>query len=114
MRSIVTLLMIIGACAAVGCGKDEPAETPEEKAQKLVRQTLDATSSTQAGSGPMVEVAADGTRFDPPVQGDQLPPGTWYCDLGTVHYARRDRGSGTCPECGMTLTQRTALPTGAQ
>lgn len=68
----------------------EPAEAPESGA-----------SDAPSGDGP-VEVAADGTKFDPPVKKDQIPAGAWFCDMGTVHYAQTDAGE-KCPLCGMKL-----------
>lgn len=53
-----------------------------------------------------VEVADDGTRFEPPVHPEQLPAGVWFCDMGTVHYARHHKGDGKCPVCGMMLEQK--------
>ncbi len=52
----------------------------------------------------LVEVAADGTHFDPPVEGAQIPAGVWICDMNTVHYASQNEGDGRCPVCGMHLT----------
>lgn len=55
-------------------------------------------------TGP-VEVSATGTNFDPPVAKDRIPEGAWFCDMGTVHYARMEEGDGRCPRCGMRLVQ---------
>ncbi len=52
-----------------------------------------------------IEVPAGGIEIDPPLKIAQLPPGVWYCDMGTTHYARPGEGDGTCPVCGMTLIQ---------
>ncbi len=52
---------------------------------------------------PTVEVSAEGNEFDPPVQVAQLPSDVWYCDMGTVHYARAEEGDGVCPLCEMKL-----------
>jgi hypothetical protein len=51
-----------------------------------------------------VGVSAEGTQVDPAVPTDQIPPGAWMCDMGTAHYAAKEAGS--CPVCGMTLTQK--------
>jgi hypothetical protein len=32
--------------------------------------------------------------------------------MGTVHYARMEKGDGTCPVCHMKLTQKTGESTG--
>ena len=57
---------------------------------------------------PKVEVSAEGAEFDPPVQAEQLPDDVWYCDMGTVHYARGEEGDGTCPLCNMKLKHKPA------
>lgn len=63
----------------------------------------------EAGSGeaalPLVEVAAEGSRFDPAVEKAQVPAGNWICDMGTVHYAQPEVGDGTCPICNMQLVE---------
>ena len=55
---------------------------------------------------PMVVVAAAGTKFAPPVKPAQIPAGAWYCDMGTVEFARTEPGDGRCPTCGMKLKQK--------
>lgn len=55
--------------------------------------------------GGMVEVSAEGTRFDPAVEKSMVPTGTWICDMGTVHYASTEHGDGRCPVCGMRLVE---------
>jgi hypothetical protein len=59
----------------------------------------------------MVEVPKDGKEFNPPVKPEQIPAGAFYCDMGTVEYARLDKGDGKCPVCGMMLKQK---PGGAE
>ncbi|MEQ9077687.1 MAG: hypothetical protein RLP09_27745 [Sandaracinaceae bacterium] len=57
-----------------------------------------------------MQLEADGSRFDPAIQAEQVPDGAWYCDMGTVHYAAPTQGDGSCPICGMRLVQRGAAP----
>ena len=64
-----------------------------------------AQSDPADGADP-VEIAADGTRFDPAITVEQVPAGAWMCDMGTVHYASLEQGDGDCPVCGMRLTER--------
>lgn len=68
----------------------------------------DAVVPEEVGAGPVavefVEVAADGTQFDPPVQKAQIRDGIWICDMNTVHFASQEEGDGRCPVCGMHLT----------
>jgi len=61
----------------------------------------------EAPSGP-IELTAEGTNLNPPVQVAQIPDGGWYCDMGTVHYARADKGDGKCPRCNMDLVHKGA------
>lgn len=64
-----------------------------------------AGGGAAAAGGPMVEVSAEGTSYDPPVAKSQVPTGSWICDMGTVHYARSEQGDGRCPLCGMNLVE---------
>lgn len=73
---------------------DEGAEADDEGAE------ADDDAEAQLEK---VEVAADGTEFDPPVEKEQIPEGAWICDMGTVHYAQKEEGDATCPLCNMDL-----------
>lgn len=55
-----------------------------------------------------VEVAENGTRFDPPEAKENMPDGAWICDMGTVHFASVSAGDGKCPICGMSLKEHSA------
>lgn len=79
---------------------------------------IDATLQIQGGPTMMsamhaqpedhspVEVTAEGTEFDPPISPARIPDGAWYCDMGTTHWAQAEKGDGTCPVCGMFLTEK--------
>jgi hypothetical protein len=54
----------------------------------------------------VVEVPAEGKKFEPPVRVQQLPTGAWYCDMGTVHWAQMNQGNHMCPFCKMDLKQK--------
>jgi hypothetical protein len=102
-----TLILVALACMVLpACKPEQRGPTPEEIAAEKVSQALRAGSGEGGAPAPQVAVAAEGSRFDPPVRVEQLPAGVWYCDLGTVHYARPDEGDGRCPVCGMTLSHR--------
>ncbi len=95
---------LIGACKQ---GGDSTAPTPTAKAE-AVQATTEAKTDVEAKSdkaGGKVTVTAEGTKFDPPVSKDKLPPGAWVCDMGTVHFARSEKGDGKCGVCGMNLTR---------
>ena len=90
-------LVIVTSLALWSCGAAEPP-TPEPE---TAAPTTDVATEVEL---PMVEVAAEGTEFDPPVEVSQLPDGVWYCDMGTVHYASLQPGE--CPLCGMDLVHK--------
>lgn len=103
----VALVLALTTLVLIGCGAKEPAgPTPDEIAAQKVQQAMEAGQMEPGAPVEIVEVADDGTVFDPPVQVDQIPDGAWYCDMGTVHYARMTEGDGRCAECGMTLTHK--------
>jgi glucose/arabinose dehydrogenase len=101
MKTIATALLIaLLAIGLVACDS-KPTETtaaPEATAPS-------AESAPTAPDEPAkVEVSAEGTTFKPPVQKAQLPDNVYYCDMGTVHYARSEKGDNKCPLCNMFLT----------
>ncbi len=103
-----TQLILSGLTAALlltvaGCNK---AEAPAAEAE-AAKPAAPAAEKAPAAPG-KVEVSAEGTNFDPPVQKAQLPEGVWYCDMGTVHYARTVEGDKTCPRCKMKLVHNAA------
>jgi hypothetical protein len=106
MKQLVlgALVLTLGSLL-LGCGEKQEVQRPEERAQELVSQALEAGKGPKSG-GEMVEVTAEGNKYEPPVQISQIPAGAWYCDMGTVHYARKDEGDGRCTVCGMTLTKK--------
>ena len=57
-----------------------------------------------------VTVTAAGGKIAPPARKSDIPDGAWICDMGTVHYARAEKGDGKCPLCGMNLVQHKAAP----
>lgn len=69
--------------ASIGCSKDEG----------------------KGKSAKMVVVSAEGGKIDPAVPKSRVPHGAWMCDMGTVHYARSEKGDGVCPLCGMLLVE---------
>ena len=107
MKNVMYILLSVALVATLGCGASE-APAPDTTADATVTDTAVTTPDVPA-EPVMVEVAAEGTAFDPPVEVAQLPDGAWYCDMGTVHYARMDQGDGKCAECGMDLVQKVAV-----
>lgn len=102
---VLPILMILGLIFSVmACGQQATEETTQ--ATEPVVEPAPPELAEEALEP--VEVTAEGTTFDPPVEVAQLPDGAWYCDMGTVHYARMDEGDGRCPTCDMDLVQKVA------
>ena len=116
---IALTLAVTLAIGAAGCEKEAPAEAriatePSAEAplaEAPLAEAPLAEAAPEAGGEigdaavAAVTVAPAGSRFDPAIAPEQLPEGTWYCDMGTVHYARGEKGDGNCAECGMALKQ---------
>ncbi len=100
--------LLVGACEKPAT---EPTATEPTTAEPAAAEPVKAAESG-ASDAPaalaMVTVTAEGSKFDPPVKPEQIPDGAWYCDMGTVEYARLEKGDGKCPECGMFLKQKGA------
>ncbi len=79
---------------------------PAAKAPAAAVATL-----AQAGEG-LIALTAEGGKLDPPVAKARIPAGAWFCDMGTVHFARSEKGDGTCPLCHMALVQQGAALAG--
>jgi hypothetical protein len=83
----------------IGCAGEQTEKAAEEPAPETEAETAVETA--------VVEVAPTGTEFEPAIEVDRLPPGVWYCDMGTTHYARGEKSEDPCPVCGMTLVEKT-------
>ncbi len=97
MKNLLVLSVLI-ACATMiaGCAAKAPEETV----------TPEVAAIPEAAEIIMVEVPAEGANYDPAVAIEQIPEGSWYCDMGTVHYARAEKGDGECARCQMSLVQK--------
>jgi Cu(I)/Ag(I) efflux system membrane fusion protein len=52
------------------------------------------------------DIPQGGKKFDPPVPVDTVSDTMWICDMGgKTHWVQHEKGDGTCPICGMHLTQ---------
>lgn len=107
-RLVPTALVLVFALAAplVACDSNRSSE------EAGGGQSATPTAPAAPADLPMVEVSAEGTTFDPPVQPAQIPDGAWYCDMGTVHYASMSQGDGRCPLCHMHLVHKGAEGSG--
>jgi len=106
----VTMACVLGVLAmvAAGCGGGTEQAPPAGEVQVSAPVAEPEPVAEETAVLPMVEVSAEGSEFEPPVEVSQLPDGVWYCDMGTVHYARAEEGDGTCGKCGMKLVQKVA------
>jgi hypothetical protein len=91
-------MLAVMAGLALGCG----AQTAEEP------EVVEATEAVVEAEPvlELVEVAAEGSEFDPAVDPAQIPDGAFYCPMETVHFASLE--AGTCPTCGMDLVEKVA------
>lgn len=125
--TVIAAIAVATVLALVGCGKKAESDHGAHEADKAApaaganatekpdNPANEAEHATDEGDGPSdksaestaadepLTVAAAGTEFDPPVDVERIPNHAWYCDMGTVHYARMDKGDGTCPRCKMQL-----------
>src|SRR5690554_680745 len=103
-RAILFLSLAL-SLAAFGCDKKDAQEPAKAEAADKAEETPEKLA--------MVEVAKTGTKFDPPVEREQIPEGAWYCDMGTVHWASMEKPEdGRCPECHMMLKELGASANG--
>lgn len=83
-----------------------PAAPPAAPAEAPAAAGDPRPAAAEPAAGAMVAVTPEGARLDPVVKPEQIPSAAWYCDMGTVHYARGDKGDGKCPVCKMDLKQK--------
>lgn len=112
MRAFPMLVAVLGfGLAACGGGQEAtPAEGSGEAAAATEEGAATEEATTEAAAATeevkLVDVSAEGTKFEPPVQVAQIPDGDWYCDMGGVHFARSEEGDGKCGVCGMALSHK--------
>lgn len=114
-RIIASAVLVSFAAGLESCdsgqgGKSEAAPNRSQEPSDRTGKSSSAgdATSTQVHKAPgTIQVARDGTKFDPAVQTGQIPKGAWMCEMGgTVHYAAMERGDGKCPICGMALQHK--------
>jgi hypothetical protein len=105
MKSLFYLI-IATMLVATACDSKKPAdETTGTTAEAKPAEGAEGQDGPAVDENGHVVVSKTGTVFKPPVEKSQIPPGAWICDMGTVEYARMEKGDGKCPECGMFLKQ---------
>ena len=118
MKSFITLCLFIGLCC-VACKSNESADatknTPKSTGITSGQTTADQThndhvhtqkSQNQVKAKQELQLTPAGQKFEPPIKAENLPVGAYYCDMGTVHYARSEKGDNSCPICQMKLSQK--------
>ncbi len=104
LQEISVLVLLITAC---GGGTTKATEVTPERTLEVDEVKVERTIVIDEVK---VDLALDeaGTKLEPPVDPAELPSGAWYCDMGTVHFARTVKGDGECGLCGMKLKQKQA------
>lgn len=115
LGSVLTVFLTAGSLA---CSKEQTTPPAPDTAKTAAAAKADnkpaaaspakADESGEAAPPDLVTVSSAGTEFDPPVKLEQIPDGVWICDMGTVHYARSEKGDGKCAVCSMDMTQKVA------
>lgn len=102
--ALLTLSSSAQACKSEAAPK-APAQAVKTAAAPAKTETKPAPEAKPAPKAPVkkVVVPKEGKKFDPPVEKAAIPDGAYICDMGTVHYARLDKGDGRCPLCHMHL-----------
>lgn len=107
MKTTIAFIIAALTTAVLACPGSSPNSGCAPDNTAMASPDHDHSSSEhKAHTKGTVEVADDGTKFDPPVAKDRMPDGSWACIMGgTVHYASMKKGKGECPLCGMDLKQ---------
>lgn len=103
MRALVLALSIAALTLGACCPEPNPGAKAKGTESAAPAPATLAVVALEAGA--MVAPTAAGQKLDPAVSKAQIPAGAWFCDMGTVHFARADRGDGTCPVCHMKLVE---------
>ena len=90
---VMVALMVVSAAACDSSGGGDKAEAPK-------------AGEAKKEAPAEVKLTAKGEKFDPPIEKSAVPDGAWFCDMGTVHYARSEEGDGKCPVCKMDLKHK--------
>ena len=100
------LIGVVVSFICIGCKAKNTSQT-EIKSDNIHTKTtkVNTISTTEAETQTLgLTFTPKGRKLEPPVKPKELPSGTYYCDMGTVHYARSEKGDNTCPICKMKLT----------
>jgi hypothetical protein len=106
--ALIASVFMLNACEQKPAETTEPTVEPTTAAQAAPEEAKVEPEKPVEAPAAMVTVTAEGTTFDPPVKPEQIPAGAWYCDMGTVEFARLEKGDGKCSACGMMLKEKAA------
>jgi hypothetical protein len=107
--ALIATVFMFAACEQKPADTVEPTPLPVTAAQVAPEEAKpEPAAPADAAPLALLAVTAEGTTFDPAVKPEQIPAGAWYCDMGTVEFARLEKGDGKCPACGMMLKEKTA------
>jgi len=105
----LSLGVSLTACSKSGQSTPQQSSTEAEGSRKSAGQSHEGHGAHKSPVTPQqgkVALSAEGVSFKPPIQAEALPSGAYYCDMGTVHYARSEQGDGVCPVCKMKLSHK--------
>lgn len=111
MKKIVALIIVALTTVALACpsGPVSPSNARNSTAMSSPDHDHSSSEHKNHAAAGKIQIADDGTKFDPPVSKDKIPNEAWACVMGgKVHYASMKKGNGDCPLCGMRLTQHAA------
>lgn len=101
MKNLISFCLLISPLL-IGCNAKKAAQENKTEVQKIETTNLSLQKTEANISG--LTFTSEGRKLEPPVKPEELASGTYYCDMGTVHYARSEKGDNTCPICKMKLT----------
>jgi len=107
--ALIATVFMLTACEQKPADTTEPTPEPATAVQVAPTEVEpEPEKPAEAVALALVTVTAEGSTFDPAVKPEQIPIGAWYCDMGTVEFARLEKGDGKCPNCGMMLKEKLA------
>ena len=102
-RALSAAVGMVLSLASISCDSGSPEAPPPVPPEVAKEEVAPPPAAKLAVK--VVELTKEGSEFDPPIDVAEVPTGAWMCDMGTVHYARLEKGDGLCPVCNMQLIE---------
>ncbi|MBU0553725.1 hypothetical protein KKF91_01915 [Myxococcota bacterium] len=111
MKRTMTLSLLAALAFGCNCKKGEQVIVSQSAASQPAAEVKPAeVKPAEVKPADKLVITEAGAEIKPPISKDKIPVGAYYCDMGTVHYARAVKGDGECPLCHMDLKQMEAAP----